>query len=397
MPLRLLFLLTTLCLAASAFSADFRAGFAEVEITPQPGDTLSLLGGGSGAVESIGDPLYIQAAVLADGRHKIALVSADLLVLREADFIAVRQQLQQRGFDHVLIAATHTHGGYFPDPMLDAVRAKLIHSVETAGSRLQPVTIGATEIAIDEAYNRRIIANERVEMLWSNPDRIPNRDVDNTLGVIHLRDKGKRPFLTIFNYSAHPVVTMDLERAVVSADYPGSLRASFEQNVGGRAMFFLGAAGDVNPYRADTKPFAAAQAEARRLGQALSRGAARAIQALDQFSSEGHFRFDTLQFDDPAAEVGLLLLTPRIALASFPGEYFDALGKRLKRDSPVEFTFFVGMSNGDIRYVPTAADALLGGYGAEKPSSVVSGNTGELQIQAAIDGLKTLSRPPGSE
>ncbi|MCW8128612.1 hypothetical protein [Microbulbifer halophilus] len=397
MTTRLLFLLIILSSATSALSAEYRAGFAAVDITPHPGDKLGLVGGGTGAVESIGDPLYIHTAVLTDGNHKVALVSVDLLVLRETDFGAIEQQLQQRGFNHVMVAATHTHGGYLADAQLDEVRREIIDSVETAGDHLQPVSIGATQIAIDEAYNRRIIRDNKVEMLWTNPDRIPNRDVDSSLGIIQLRDKDEQPFLTIFNYSAHPVVTMDLERPVVSADYPGFLRRSFEEQVGGHTMFFMGAGGDINPYHADTKPFKAAHTQARRLGQVLADGAVRATREMNGFRDEGHFRFDTISFRNPDAEVGLLLLTPGISLAGFPGEYFDALGRQLKRASPVESTFFVGMSNGDLRYVPTAADAALGGYGAEKPSFQVESTTGETHVREAVEGLKALAVPPASE
>jgi len=325
----------------------------------------------------------------------VALVSADLLVLRDSDFRVLKQQLRQRGFDQVMIAATHTHGGYLVDGLMDRVRRKILASVAQAGKELQPVTIGATRVQVDEAYNRRIIRDDGVEMLWSNPDRRPNRSVDNTLGIIYLRDRDNQPFLTIFNYSAHPVVTMDLEHALVSADYPGFLRSTFNREFGGHSMFFLGAAGDVNPYRAGTKPFAAAEAEARRLGKALSANAVRALQDLRVFHGQGRFQFDTLQFRHPQAEVGLLLLTPDISLVSFPGEYFDALGRQLKRASPVATTFFVGMSNGDLRYVPTTADAALGGYGAEKPSSQVAADTGETHVRMAIGRLKSLKEIPG--
>ena len=395
MTVSTLLLLALLAFSPVAFSDDYMAGFAEVEITPQPGETLGLVGGGTGEVQSIGGPLYVHAAVLADsGHNKVALVSADLLVLRESDFRILKQQLQQRGFDHVMIAATHTHGGYLVGASMDRVREKILASVAQAGKELQPVTIGATRVQVDEAYNRRIIRDDGVEMLWSNPDRRPNRSVDNTLGIIHLRDRDNRPFLTIFNYSAHPVVTMDLERALVSADYPGFLRDTFNREFGGRSMFFLGAAGDVNPYRADTKPFSAAEAEARRLGEALSDNAVEALQDLKAFHGQGHFRFDTIQFRQPQAEVGLLLLTPDISLVNFPGEYFDALGRQLKSGSPVETTLFVGMSNGDLRYVPTAADAALGGYGAEKPSSLVGADTGETHIRKAIERLQSLGEIP---
>ncbi len=47
------------------------------------------------------------------------------------------------------------------------------------------------------------------------------------------------------------------------------------------------------------------------------------------------------------------------ALVTFPGEPFAEVGLRIKKRSPLEFTFLAGYSNGHLGYAPTA-DAYQG-------------------------------------
>lgn len=74
-------------LVMSPCGLAFKAGFAKIDITPKKGEKMLLVGGGEGLVDSIGDPLYVKAIVLSDGERHVALVSVDLIDLRESDFL----------------------------------------------------------------------------------------------------------------------------------------------------------------------------------------------------------------------------------------------------------------------------------------------------------------------
>lgn len=381
----------TLLISGSLWASGIKAGYAQVEITPKVGDELMMVGGGSGIVKSIGSPLYARAVILSDGKHEAVLISVDLIDLRESDFQIIKNQLE-KSFDHVVIAVTHTHGGFFGDQLLDKVLPEILKCVKLAKSTMKPVKIGANSTLVDEAYNRRILNVDGVEMLWSNPDRKPNRPVDQSLGIIHMIDEKGNPFITMLNYSAHPVITMDLNNAIVSSDYPGELRREIEERVGGHAIFFMGASGDVNPYHANTLPFEAAQIKSKEMGINLATAAHKAIEQIDEYQGKGNFKFDNVLFKDPEAAVSILLLTPDISISGFPGEYFDELGRTFKENNPTQYSFFIGKSNGDLRYVPTVNDTELGGFGADTTVIRVKNNTGETHIQTALKHLEALKK-----
>lgn len=377
------------CLPASA--QVLKLGFAELDITPKIGEVFGLVGGGSKKIQAIEGKLSVQAAVFRDGKNQIALVSADLLHLRDSDFRYLRERIKRKGFDHVVVAATHTHGGFFSDSLYTNVRKKILQAVDQASESSQPAEMGAANINIDESYNRRIPVNGKIEMLWRNPDRKKSPAVDHTLSIIHLKTVAGAPLLTLLNYNAHPVITMDLDVPIVSADYPGYLRAAVARSIGGQAMFFLGASGDVNPYHANTKPIGKASIKASEMAETLSTAAYKAVKNISHFQKHTHFKFDTLRFEQPETDVSILMLSRNISLSGFPGEYFDELGRNFRKKSPTAISFFVSMSNGDIGYVPTSKDRAMGGYGADSGTSRVSGNTGERHIEKAVQALTKLS------
>ena len=86
------------------------------------------------------------------------------------------------------------------------------------------------------------------------------------------------------------------------------------------------------------------------------------------------------------AEVNTLLIGPDLALATFPGEFFVEHGLRLKRDSLVKNTIFVGYSNGHLGYFPTILAAGEGGYGADS-STIVAVGAGERLVSRALVNL----------
>lgn len=186
--------------------------------------------------------------VLSDNQKSIAVVALDLCFLLPESFESLRQYLIDNSeHDYIVLTVTHTHSGIFDDRGLDQLKVSALASLGAASEKLEPVKIGASSIAIDEAYNRRIDLKDSVEMLWQNPERRFNRPVDDALGIIHIRTLDNKLYLSLVNYSAHPTVTMDLENVVVSADYPGAIAALISRQLGGKVMFLTGAAGDVNP------------------------------------------------------------------------------------------------------------------------------------------------------
>ena len=101
--------------------------------------------------------------------------------------------------------------------------------------------------------------------------------------------------------------------------------------------------------------------------------------------------WQTLRFGrEGEAEVKTLLIGSDLALASFPGEFFVEHGIRLKRESLVANTLFVGYSNGHLGYFPTIKAAGQGGYGADS-STIVEVGAGERLVDRALVNLGYLT------
>jgi neutral ceramidase len=64
---------------------------------------------------------------------------------------------------------------------------------------------------------------------------------------------------------------------------------------------------------------------------------------------------------DVAAPVQVIALGP-IAIVGLPGEPFNEIGSRIKRDSPAAFTICCGYSNAAPGYLPTSEEHAYGGY-----------------------------------
>jgi hypothetical protein len=124
------------------------------------------------------------------------------------------------------------------------------------------------------------------------------------------------------------------------------------------------------------------------MGEKLANQALIAIDSIKDYQSQGQFSFISKEFSQPDASVGAIKLTPNIAVAHFPGEYFDDFTVKLKQGSPFEFTLFMSMTNGNLGYVPTAQATEKGGYGADLSQLKVNKDTGLHYVEQAIQWLK---------
>ncbi|MEO2088505.1 MAG: hypothetical protein ABGY75_03280, partial [Gemmataceae bacterium] len=110
--LALLLLLPTL----PAAEPKLAVGFAETDVSPAIGGKSPVYLAGYGQnrpATKMHDPIMARAVVLSDGTKKIALVSVDVVGLFLPAVERVREQL--KGFDYVLVSATHNHEG--PDTL----------------------------------------------------------------------------------------------------------------------------------------------------------------------------------------------------------------------------------------------------------------------------------------
>ena len=327
------------------------------------------------------------------------------------------------GFDDVLLSSSHTHSGpqFEPDfpnptrPWVQELRQRITAAIVEAHGALVPARLGVGWGRVDLGHNRRRVrADGTVEMFWENRRGIPTSPVDKSVAVVAIDTPAGEPIATLVNLAIHPVV-LGPENLACSADYPGAMMAKVERDVGGQAMFLQGAAGDINPFWDKTPLGDGAYEQMQRMGETIGDEVIRVRGELSFAEVESIAlgveririgpRWD---LDDPAiragvrpdylerferegeAEVRTLLIGEDLALASFPGEFFVEHGLRLKRESVVFHTLFVGYSNGHLGYFPTIKAAAQGGYGADS-STIVEVGAGERLVNRALVNLGYLS------
>ncbi len=217
-------------------------GAASIDITPPVGTPLDGYGGRTDVSLGVHDPLYARALFLSDGATQVALVVCDLigigsfLAQRARELIAERPGIPPA---HVMIAATHTHAGPAGvrgrgEPVLvEEVARKIAGAVRVAHRAAQDSVLkyGHAELA-SFAQNRRH----------------PDWPIDHRLDVVAADTPAGENLATLVRYACHPTV-LNFDNLEITADYPGELRRTLEQVIGGSstALFFNGACGNINP------------------------------------------------------------------------------------------------------------------------------------------------------
>lgn len=401
-----------------------KAGTCELDITPAvggevPGQWLRRI------ASHVRDPLTVSALALESQGQRAALVSCDVLSLKNSVVADLRSRLLSvLDPAYLLLAATHTHTG---PPVCDALGSRsdrsriqeftgaIEEAVRTAFDRLGPARLGwATARAPGFAFPRRWrMADGSVRMHPRKDDSNlvePEGEADDTLTVFRISHADGSPLALCVNFACHPIFVGGGE--FYSADYPGVVRRAAQKALGhGAAVLFLnGPCGDVGPddinnrnesrygeepmerigaqlaTRAIELATRAAVADDPTLGTACEviTAAVRAAPGEDvraaELWAEGR---DLDQIPDTAREVALreLLLVeaerrqrPSLelevaglrvgdgVLLALPGEIFAAIGRDIRTSSPFAHTALVELANGCRGYVPTAEAFAGGGY-----------------------------------
>jgi hypothetical protein len=294
----------------AAMTEQLRAGVAAVNITSPVGNYLQ---GYTRGTPSIGVhfDIYAKALVFDDGTTRAALVTTDLIGLEAAHVAMMREEVARWTDippDHVMINASHSHGGptvqglgkdawgwlWGNPPDLDYARelAKKIGGlVAMADRRLRPAALGlGTGEACFNISRRRPTPEGTI--LAPNPDGV----CDHRVKVVKIVDLGKQqqdgtdrpasaPSAILCQFTCHPTI-MAMANLEISPDFPGVAQAFAEQAFGGGptsgtglpdgpgtlVLFAQGCCGDIRPNLAteDGQNFRpGTKQDAHRLGRIL--------------------------------------------------------------------------------------------------------------------------------
>ena len=252
---------------AVGVAAQFRAGAAQVDITP-----LQFPVRVNGMVEErtadrAADALMSRALVLDDGSVQLAIVVVDSLMLPREMLDDVKQQAAKlTGIpeDRMLISATHTHSapsamsclGSRVDPeYAQFLPSQIVRSIVQAQERLEPAEAGWA-VVMDDLHNhcrRWIFRSDRMSM--TDPFGVrnvrahmhpgyqsanhtgPAGPADTDLTLLGLRSLDGRPLAVLANYAMHYYGS-----PLVSADCCGRFGQRFAELLGasGQSRAFVG-------------------------------------------------------------------------------------------------------------------------------------------------------------
>ena len=255
-----------------------KAGFAERDITPEPG--MERPGGYGKAYHSdkVHDPCKIRASVFDDGKTMVALVGIDTLTVPRALVQAARADIERAcgiSPDAVLVSASHSHsagplgtvqpGQYdhasalvkqlaykmssCADPRyIEIVERRLVETVVEANDARMDVKCGVGSGYEDKvAYNRRFLMKNGTTCTHPgkcNPDIVkPAGPTDPEVGVIGAWSADGRLTGCVVNFACHGTTGP----GSTSADWIYYLEQIIRGVMGEQAVvvFLNGACGDV--------------------------------------------------------------------------------------------------------------------------------------------------------
>lgn len=419
-------------------SAELRAGFVAVDITPPLGVFLA---GHFNARQANGlhDPLTAQALVFDLDGQRLALVGCDLVGIPGELTSLVRERLAGHVECDLMLWATHTHagptmhaGGSEPrdEEAFRTLAARLAGAVTAASNNLRPATLTIGWGHEDRiSYNRRYLMKDgsiRTNPGVGNPEisRVDGPK-DPAVGALFVSDESGLQAVLV-NFACHLDV-LGNGNFLFSADYPYYLRQMLQAAYGRQLVipFANGACGNINHIDVFANKRQGGYDHARMMGMMLAgevlkiarvaeplevselRATSRTLDLQRRPYSEAELaEFRELLADDRIPDRAYPKIRARthlrrheqggaaepievqamklgdLALFGIPAEYFVEYGLQLRESSAAKHTFVVELANDSIGYVPTPEAFDGGAY--EGTSARFARDTGDLIAEALL-------------
>jgi neutral ceramidase len=227
--------------AAPCQAGPLSAGVGAAEFTLTAGAPIAGFPRLRWASEGVRDPVGARALVLGAPGCRVALVSAELLVVPAELEEAVRGRVEDLGLDGLVVAATHTHagpGGYWQNllgerigaapyepRMREAIVAGLAEAIRRAAGAVGPAELWIARGTVEPLVRNRGGGAEEGRLL-----------------AVRLARPGGAPLAELAVLAAHPT-TLGKKNRLISGDWPGRFLRDPAAGAGVR-LFFQGALGD---------------------------------------------------------------------------------------------------------------------------------------------------------
>jgi hypothetical protein len=429
-------------------------GFAETDITPKPG-SQSPGGMQVRRLNELHDPLKAVAMVVQNDTAAIALVGIDSIFISEDATARARALIAAAtkiAGDHVLIGASHTHGGgpvatcfeSDADPeYVDLVSRRVAEAVISAYHSLHAAELGdgiGHEPSI--SFNRRFLMRDGRQATHpgkGNPEIVkPAGPIDPDVGVLAARAPGGQLLGLFVNFACHLTV---MGGSGFTADYVYHLRETLRRHYKNPHLpvgFLLGAAGDVTqvdnlrPGREFGEEWSSLFGFA--LGAEVIQTVARLtwrkeaeVRAVQTFVPIAIREPRDAPLETPALGLGSGSVADKIyarerehvekeraarpvircevqairigdlGLVTNGAEFFCQLGLDIKAASPLPRTWVVSLANQWIGYVATPSAYYAGGYEPRTARSAkMAPWAGQALVEGSLTALKEIHKKPGS-
>lgn len=272
-------LLPLLLAITTAHAAEFRAGAATSNVTPDLGSSIN---GGfqDGKAAFIHDELHARCLALDDGKTKLVFVVVDSCLIGRGIFDDAKKMVNEATglpVEHMMMSATHSHscgtlqavGQSEPSPMYQRfVSRRIADGVRRALNNLAPAKIGHGSASVPhQVFNRRwkmkpgtipptplgVITDQvRTNPGINNPGLVgPAGPTDPEVSFISVQGADGKPIALLANYSLHYVGGVGPGH--ISADYYGAFAVKIGQLLGAEkqdppfvGIMSNGTSGDIN-------------------------------------------------------------------------------------------------------------------------------------------------------
>ena len=197
-------------------------GFAKINLTPT--DLAPLAGYGNRRPKEmtrVHDSIYVNTTVINNGKNKIAIISADLLIIPPEVTLILKEKLFNIDWSlpEIFLSATHTHsslGGWAPGLVgnmiagtydtkySELIASRILESIQRAEKNMKRGAWSFNELSIPSLIRNRLVGTQGV--------------TDPYLKLVALKS-GIQEGIHVF-YGAH-ATCLSSENRQMSRDYPG--------------------------------------------------------------------------------------------------------------------------------------------------------------------------------
>jgi neutral ceramidase len=221
----------------------FSVGHSVVNLTPPFKTATAGYGNRKGKeFTTVLDSLFVRSLVIENGSDKVAIVSADLLIIPPTVTDILDAKLKRIGFslDNTFLGATHTHNsignwgegatrfiyGSYNDSIVHFIADRIVLSIQLASQNLSPAAISYKQTHIPQAVSNRLVKDG------------PEDDLLRTVEIVTAEKKK----LLFMSFTAHATCLFSRD-LMLSRDYPGKLVDTMEDKGYDFAMFMAGSVG----------------------------------------------------------------------------------------------------------------------------------------------------------